>query len=116
MYLIMAFIASIVVQAVGDVTLVLEKNKHLELKGCLYIPEYIKNLISVSSLNKSDYSIYFNKNVFIRNNDSFICWGILVDNLFHITLISLLSVVENNHVSLRRKIPNINQTYHDIYT
>ena len=73
MYLIMAFIASIVVQAVGDVTLVLEKNKHLELKGCLYIPEYVKNLISVYSLNKSDYSVYFNKIVFIRNNDSFIC-------------------------------------------
>ena len=42
--------------------------------------------------------------------DSFICSGVLVDNLFRITLISLLSVVKNNHVLFKRKIPKINKT------
>ena len=52
-----------------NITLVLENNKLLELKDCLYVPKFRKNLILVSSLNKSNYSIYFNKNVFIRKND-----------------------------------------------
>lgn len=40
-------------QEVGDITLILENNNHLELKDCLCIPESKKNLILVSSLNKS---------------------------------------------------------------
>ena len=95
----------------GDVTLVLENNKHLELKDCFYVLESRKNLISISSLIKLVYSIYFNKNVSFTKNDSFICLGILVDKLFHTTPISLLFVVENNHVSLKRKIPSTNHTY-----
>ena len=39
----------------GDIILVLENNKHLELKNCLYVLEFRRNLISVSSLTKSDY-------------------------------------------------------------
>ena len=35
----------------------------------------------------------------------------LADNLFPITPISLVFVVENNHVSLKRKVPSTNQTY-----
>ena len=73
------------------------------------MPMFIKNLISFFSLTKCNYSIYFNKSVFIRKNNSFICSSPLVDNLFHITLISIFSVVENHHVSLKRKMPN--QTY-----
>ena len=82
-------------QVMRDITLVLENNKHLELKDCLYVPKSRKNLISVSNLNKLDYSIYFNKNVFIGSN------------LFCITHISLLSI-ENNHVSLIRKVFSTN--------
>ena len=47
MYLTLSFSMSNVVQVVGDITLVLENNKHLELKDCLYIAESRKNLISV---------------------------------------------------------------------
>ena len=35
----------------------------------------------------------------------------LVDNIFYITLISLLSIIENDHASLKRKVPSINWTY-----
>ena len=35
----------------GDVTLVLENNCHLELKHCLYTLEFRKNLVSISSIN-----------------------------------------------------------------
>ena len=68
-------------------------------------------MILVSNLNKSNYLIYFNKNGLIRKNDSFICSGALVDNLFHTTSISTLSIVENNHVLLKRKVPTTSKTY-----
>ena len=80
-----------------NVTLILKNNKHLELKDCLCVAKFRKNLISISSLNKLDYS--------------FICSSILVNDFFRITPISLLYVVKNNHVSLKRKTPSINQTY-----
>ena len=40
---------SIVVQVVGDVTIALENNKHLELKYCLYVLESLnfKNLVEL---------------------------------------------------------------------
>ena len=31
--------------------------------------KFIKKLVSISSLNKYNYSLYFNKSVFIRKND-----------------------------------------------
>ena len=111
MYLTLASIVSIVVQVVGDITPVLENNKHLELEDCLYVLKSRKNFISISSLNKSNYLVYFNKIVSIRKNDSFICLSPLVDNLFHITPISILYVVENYCISLKRKMSNTNPTY-----
>ena len=111
MYFTLASVVSIVVLVMGDITLVLENNKHLELKDCLYVLESRKNLISISSLNKLNYLVYFNKIVSIRKNDSFICSSLLVYNLFHITPISILYVVENYHISLKRKMSNTNLTY-----
>ena len=43
MYLTLAFTTRIVVQEVGDVTLVLENNKYLDLKDWLYVPKSRKN-------------------------------------------------------------------------
>ena len=47
----------------GNVTLVLDNNCHLQLQDCLYVLKSGKNLISVSSLNKSNYLIYFDKEI-----------------------------------------------------
>ena len=44
-----------------------------------------KNPISASSLNKWNYSVYFNKELIIGNNNSFIFLDPLIDNLYHIT-------------------------------
>lgn len=64
MYLTLVFAARIAMEVVEDVTLILENNKYLELKDFLYLPKSRKNFISFSTLNKLDYLIYFNKNVF----------------------------------------------------
>ena len=66
-------------QVLENVTIVLENNSHLELKDYLYVLESKNNLILISSLNKQNYSNYFNTSVFIRNNNSFICLGPLVN-------------------------------------
>ena len=41
-----------------------------------------------------------------------VCWLTL---FFVSLLLFLLSIVENNHVLLKRKVPSIDQTYHGIY-
>ena len=65
-----------------------------------------------SSLNKSNCLVCFNKNVFIRKNVSFIFSSILVDNLFHIrSSYIIVSIIENNQISFKRKVPSNNQTY-----
>lgn len=64
MYLTLVFAARIAMEVVEDVTLILENNKYLELKDFLYLLESKKNFISFSTLNKLDYLVYFNKNVF----------------------------------------------------
>ena len=52
MYQTLAFEARVVVQAMRDVTLILNDSCLLELKDCFYVPESKKNLILVSSLCK----------------------------------------------------------------
>lgn len=64
MYLTLVFAARIAMEVVEDVTLILENNKYIELKDFLYLLESRKNFISFSTLNKLDYLVYFNKNVF----------------------------------------------------
>ena len=51
--------------AMVDLTLVLKNKCHLELKDCFCVSESTKSLFSISSLNKCNHSVYFNKSVFI---------------------------------------------------
>ena len=41
-------------------------------------------------------------------NNSFICLRPLINNLYHVTALSLLLSNENNHMSLKRKEPITN--------
>ena len=61
MYLTLASNARIVMQAMTDVAFIIKNNCLLELKDCLYVLESRKDFISVSSLCKSNYSVFFNK-------------------------------------------------------
>ena len=94
-----------------DVTLIFYDNSLLELKDCLYVLEFRKNLISVSSLCKLNYSFLFNnKHVFIKWNNSFICSKSLIDSLYRVIPLSFLPSNENYHTSQKRKEPSTNQT------
>ena len=111
MYLTLASKARVVMQAVGDVTLIFSDNSLLTLKDCLYVPESKKNLILVSSLCKLNYSFLFNnKQVFIKLNNLFICSGSLIDSVYHVIPLSVLPINENYHISQKMKEPSTNQT------
>ena len=47
--------------AVGDVSINLDASRHLDLIDIYYVPQFKRNLISVSCLNKFEYSVTFNK-------------------------------------------------------
>ena len=69
--------------AVGVVSLLFSGGKLLVLNDCLYVPNVRMNLISVSCLSYTVFSVIFNKNlVSIKCNTDEICVGMLVDNLY----------------------------------
>ena len=67
MYLTLAYEAGIGVQVAGDVTLIFHDSSLLVLRVCIYILEAKKNLISVSSVCKLNYSFVFILFYFIIN-------------------------------------------------
>ena len=92
--------------------LILDNNYVLEHKDYLYVPKSSKDLIMVSSLCKLNYLVFFflNKRVFIKLHDSFIYSRSLIDNLYHVSLLSILPSNENYNVSYKRKKLSTNQT------
>ncbi|KAK0580852.1 hypothetical protein LWI29_007090 [Acer saccharum] len=61
--------------AVGDIRVYLDSRRHLDLIDVYYVPQFKRNLISVSCLNKFGYSVTFNKVFIISKNDKIICQG-----------------------------------------
>ncbi|KAL5709125.1 hypothetical protein ACHQM5_019846 [Ranunculus cassubicifolius] len=92
--------------ALGDKVLVLE--------NCFYVPKIRRNLISVSYLSMSGYSVQFGSKVVIRLNNKFIASGILENGLYFIPPMLEMNdtVVESSSVlSCKRKTPSFNPTY-----
>ena len=58
----------------------------LILKGCLYVLNVRRNLISATYLGKRGYCVILKDNVVIKNNKVFICFGNIVDGLYILTL------------------------------
>ena len=108
MQLKMASSASISVIVVGDLSLSFSNNSVLVLHDCLFVPDFIKNLISVSKLCNDGYSVSFNKTyVSIMKENEVVTCGTLVNNLYHIDCVVIQ--VDNVEKSLKRKEPSINQ-------
>ena len=57
-------------------------NKILFLYEYLFVPRNKRNLISFSTLFKQGYYILFNKNIFIKLNESYTCSGKLVNGIY----------------------------------
>ena len=102
MCLTLASKARVIMQAMGDGTLIFPNNSLLVLTYCLYVLKSWKNLILVSSLCK--YWFFYDKKVFTKMNDLFICSGSLIDSLYCLTLLFVLPSNENYHISHKRNI------------
>ncbi|KAL5823246.1 hypothetical protein ACOSQ4_021146 [Xanthoceras sorbifolium] len=86
---------------VGDIRVYLDSSRHLDLIDIYYVPQFKRNLILVSCLNKFRYSVTFNRGFIIIKNNKFVCKGTLENDLFHLykNISNLLDTesTESNH-------------------
>ena len=98
--------------AVGDIRINLDSSRHLDFIDFYYVPQFKRNLISISCLNKFGYSVTFNKSFIISKNDKIICKGTLENGLFflHRNISHSLNteLTEPNH---KRVKLSIDETY-----
>ena len=98
------------VKAIGPVVLFLENNRTLCLEDCLFVPDFKRNLVSVSCLVEHGLTLQFNSSVSIRSKSFFICSGDLMNNLYFLSSLSydinVIEIVENehNHLAKKRKV------------
>ena len=96
-----------------------DNNKTLILEDYLLVPDFKKNLISVSCLIKHGLTVQFNSSVSIRNKYSFICFGILLNGLYFlspmsydINVIESINNDEHDHLSKKRRVSNETYLWH----
>ena len=102
--------------AIGIVELSFDNNMTLILEDCLLVPDFKRNLVSVSYLIKHGLTVQFNSSVSIRNKYSFICSGILMNGLYFLSPMSydinvIESINDNEHDHLSKKRRFSNETY-----
>ena len=101
--------AKITTIAVGEVNLKLASGHSLVLDTCYYVPSIIKNIISISCLNKLVYNFLFkNNSCSIYMNDEIIGNGILTNDLF---IIDVRSTIINMDVNVKRKREEVNDSF-----
>ena len=105
------------VMAVGLVELCFN-NKTLCLLDCLFVPDFKRNLVSVSCLVEHGLTVQFNSSVSIKSNNAFICSGLLINGLYFLTPMSYsINAIENTDdeqfpLSKKRKFSNETYTWH----
>lgn len=72
--------AWVAVVAVGDVILSFHSGRFY-LRDVLYIPEFRRNLISISKIHLDGYNVLFDGRVTISKNNDVICSGTMINSL-----------------------------------
>ena len=102
------------VKAIGPVVLFFENNRTLCLEDCLFVPDFKRNLVSVSCLVEHGLTLQFNSSVSISKS-FFICSDDLMNNLYFLSPLSYdinaIEIVENEHNHLAKKRKVSNETY-----
>ena len=105
------------VMAVGLVELCFN-NKTLCLSDCLFVPDFERNLVSVSCLVEHGLTVQFNSSVSIKSKNAFICSGLLINGLYFLTPMSYsINAIENTDdeqfpLSKKRKVSNETYMWH----
>ena len=102
------------VVAIGFVELCFD-NKILCLLDCLFVPDFKRNLVSVSCLVERDLTVQFNSSILIKSNNTFICSGILMNDLYFKTPLSysinVIEHIDDEQLPLSKKMKVSNETY-----
>ena len=100
---------------IRPVVLFFENNRTLCLEDCLFVPDFKRNLVSVSCLVEHGLTLQFNSSVSIRSKSFFICSGDLMNNLYFLSPLSFdinsIEIIENEHNHLAKKRKVSNETY-----
>ena len=102
------------VKALGQVELFFNNDRTLCLVDCLYVPDFKRNLISVSCLFEQGLTVEFNSFITIRSSTSVICTGDLIDGLYYLSPMSydvLITEIVDKHDHLAKKRKVSNETY-----
>ncbi|KAL8140911.1 hypothetical protein V2J09_006932 [Rumex salicifolius] len=75
------------IEGIGTYSLILNTGCHINLEECLYVPEYTRNLVSISRLDNLGFNVKFGHGGFsLYRNDYFYGSGILFDSLYRFNL------------------------------
>lgn len=75
------------IEGIGTYRLILDTGHHVDLEGCLYVPECARNLVSISRLDNLGFDFKIGRGVFtLYRNDYLYGCGILFDSLYKFNL------------------------------
>ncbi|CAA7053517.1 unnamed protein product [Microthlaspi erraticum] len=75
------------IEGIGTYKLIMDTSCHVNLEGCLYVPECVRNLVSVSRLDNLGFDFKIGHGVFsLYRNDYFYGSGTLFDSLYRFNL------------------------------
>ncbi|KAL0294751.1 UNVERIFIED_CONTAM: Retrovirus-related Pol polyprotein from transposon TNT 1-94 [Sesamum radiatum] len=87
---------AVAAEAVGSLSLVVSNHVRIELKDCYYVPRMVKNIISVSMLDRDGYKFFINKNCFyLVYEDMYHTLGTLVNGLYILQQSNLIMTAQH---------------------
>ena len=99
------------VKAIGTYRLILDTGRHLDLLETCYVPSLLRNLISLSTLDKTEYSFNFDNGCFsLFKHNYLIGTDTLCDNLYKLNLDSLfVKTLLTMHHNIGTKLSLMNE-------
>ncbi|KAL0444611.1 UNVERIFIED_CONTAM: hypothetical protein Slati_2183800 [Sesamum latifolium] len=83
-------------EAVGSLSLVVSDHVRIELKDCYFMPSMVKNIISISMLDRDGYKFFINKNCFyLGHEDMYHNLGTLVNGLYILQQSNLIMTAQH---------------------
>ncbi|KAL0445934.1 UNVERIFIED_CONTAM: hypothetical protein Slati_1721300 [Sesamum latifolium] len=87
---------AVAAEAVGSLSLVVSDHVRIELKDCYFVPSMVKNIISISMLDRDGYKFLINKNCFyLVHEDVYHTLGTLVNGLYILQQSNLIMTAQH---------------------
>ncbi|KAL0313423.1 UNVERIFIED_CONTAM: hypothetical protein Sradi_5741600 [Sesamum radiatum] len=87
---------AVAAEAVGSLSLVVSNHVRIELKDCYFVPSMVKNIISISMLDRDGYKFFINKNYFyLVHEDVYHTLGTLINGLYILQQSNLIMTAQH---------------------